>query len=126
MTLCSSLQKSKPVIIPWYFFTWTLVTPHSARLDEFCDASTKAYAVIIFLTMQNETQMDMRLMVAKIQVCPCKGFTIPHLEFLSALLLSKLVTSVQASLGCKVTLDDPMCFIDSQVALCWICGCGQE
>lgn len=52
--------------------------------------------------------------------------TIPRLELLSALLLSKLITSVAAALGRETSLDDPMCFSDSKVSLFWIKGTSHE
>ena len=52
--------------------------------------------------------------------------TIPHLELLSALLLSKLVVSVQDALQSELSLNDPVCYTDSKVVLCWIKGCSQE
>ena len=52
--------------------------------------------------------------------------TIPCLELLSALLLSKLIVSVQVALQPEVTLGDPVYYTDSRVALYWIQGCNQE
>ena len=60
-----------------------------------------------------------RFIAAKTRVALLGGMTIPCLELLSAL-LSKLSVNVQAALQPETTLDDPMCYTDSRVALYWI------
>ena len=59
--------------------------------------------------------MCVRFIAAKTRVALLGGMTIPCLESLSALLLSKLSVNVQAALQPKTTLDDPMCYTDSRV-----------
>ena len=57
---------------------------------------------------------------------PVGGTTIPQLELLSALLLSKLITSIQTALKAEVHLSNPVCFTDSKAALYWIQGVKHE
>ena len=64
----------------------------------------------------------MRFLVSKTRVAPLKCQTIPRLELLSALLLSRLVQSVTDSLGAELNLDPPHCYTDSKVALYWLWG----
>ena len=45
---------------------------------------------------------------------------IPRLELLAALLLAKLISSVHHTLETELTLQAPLCFTDSTVALGWI------
>lgn len=52
--------------------------------------------------------------------------TIPRLELLSALLLSKLITSISAVLESELLLSDPVCFAYSKAALYWIQGVNHE
>lgn len=68
----------------------------------------------------------MRFVVAKTRVAPLQSQTIPRLELLSALLLSRLVTSVSDSLQYTLSPMEQRCFTNSQVALYWICGIGKE
>ena len=68
----------------------------------------------------------MKFVAVKTRVSPSIKCTIPHLELLSALLLAKLVTSVQQALECETTLSEPICFTDSKVALYWILGFNRE
>ena len=86
----------------------------------------KAYAAVVYLRTKGKTQVCMRFIAAKTCVAPLRGMTIPLLEPLSVLLLSKLITSVQVTLQPEVTLGDPVCYTDSRVALYWIQGCNQE
>lgn len=51
-----------------------------------------------------------------------KDQTIPRLELLSALLLSKLMTSVTQALSLELLLGEPGYFTDSRVMLYWIKG----
>ena len=70
--------------------------------------------------------MDVKFLATKTQVAPVGGTAIPQLELLSALLLSKLITSVYAALEPEHSLNDPICFTDSRVALYGIQGVNHE
>ena len=75
---------------------------------------------------RNDNRVSVRFLVAKTRVAPLKKLTIPRLELLSALLLSKIIVTVREALDSELTLEDPVCFSDSKVALCWIKGRTQE
>ena len=59
----------------------------------------------------------MKFIAANTRVTPVGGMTIPRLELLSALLLSKLITSIAAALERETSLNNPVCFSDSKVSL---------
>ena len=124
--LLSSLQGPESLVIPRCYFSDVPDCPKSVRLVGFCDASAKAYAAVVYLRIEGETQVCVRFVAAKTRVAPLGGMTIPRLELLSALLLSKLIVSVRTALQPEVTLGDPVCYTDSRVALYWIQGCQQE
>ena len=65
-------------------------------------------------------------MAAKIRVAPVGGATIPRLELLSGLILSKLIDNARTALGAELQFDDPVYFSDSKVALFWIQGTNHE
>ena len=67
-----------------------------------------------------------KFVAAKILVTPLQAQTVPRLELLSALLLSRSITSVSDSLKSTLSLMELRCFTNSQVALFWICGTDKE
>jgi len=82
----------------------------SATPCGFCDASTKAYAAVVYFLLKTETHSVVRFVAAKTRVAPLQGQTVPRLEQLSALLLSKLVVSVCNSLQHQIAPLDIRCF----------------
>ena len=67
-----------------------------------------------------------KFVAAKTRVSPLEEHSIPRLELLGALLLSRLQASVSAALMVELELDPPTCFTDSKVALFWIKGHDKE
>ena len=109
------------------FYRDPLCSIQSAKLVGFCDASSRAYAAVVYLKVVSDTnQVDIRFVAAKTRVAPTNSPTIPRLELLSALLLSKLIDSVHSALQQELQLNDPTCFTDSKVALYWIQGTNHE
>ena len=124
--LLAALRGPKSLVIPRCYLSINPDSPVSARLIGFCDASAKAYAAVVYLRLEGEAQVSVRFLAAKTRVSPLGGVTIPRLELLSALLLSKLMVSVRTALQSELPLEDPVCYTDSRVALYWIRGCDQE
>ena len=92
----------------------------------FCDGSIKAYTAVVYLRLEHDDGVCMRFVAAKTRVSPLGSVMIPRLEPLSALLLAKLITSVQRAIENQVNLDGLLCFTDSKVYLYWIKGYSQE
>ena len=65
----------------------------SLSLQGFCDASSKAYAAVVHLLAEFCGTVNVQFLVSKNRVAP-KGHTIPRLELLSALLLSRLLVTM--------------------------------
>ena len=61
-------------------------------------------------------------MSAKTKVAPLKMLSIPHLELLGCILLSKVLKDVLVVLKGRVSVDSVCCWWDSKVALCWMKG----
>ena len=87
------------------------------RLIEFCDASAKAYAAVVYMGPEGEHCVDVTFLASKTRVAPVGGITIPRLELLSALLLSKLITSIAAALEIEMSICDPA---NLKASLYWI------
>ena len=89
----------------------------SYTLCGFCDASLEAYAAVVYLLMETENGHSVRFLAAKTRVSPLRRQSIPRLELLSALLLSRLMRSISQSLENELQLLPPSCFTHSKVAL---------
>lgn len=122
-TIVDDLMSGQPITLPRCMRN---VTQKKCRLYGFCDASTKAYAAVIYLVREAEDHKYSSFIVAKTRVAPLKTQTIPRLELLSAVLLARLVWNVTESLTVMLDLEEPRCFTDSQVALFWVKGTGRD
>ena len=120
--LVNQLRNGPPLTLPRCPLTAPVNESVQYRLYGFCDASTIAYAAVVYLAEEDEHETRLSFVVAKTRVAPLKSQTIPRLELLSALLLTRLISTVSESLGDRLPLLLPKCFTDSQVALCWITG----
>ena len=124
-TLVSSLQATPPIIIPRCYFS-KLSTSSSCSLVGFCDASKATYAAIVYLLIKTDCEYATRFIACKTRVAPLKQQSIPRLELLSALLLTKLISSVQNALASELSLGQTHCYGDSEVTLYWIRGHERE
>ena len=125
--LLMMVRDAKTIEIPRCLLSYPICSIKSARLIGFCDASSRAYAAVIYLRITSELhQVQVKFLSAKTRVAPISGLTIPRLELLSALLLSKLANNVKSALQSQLDLDDPICFTDSKVSLFWIQGLDHE
>ena len=121
--LVAELREGGPISVPRSYLN---EDPSSPTLYGFCDASTQAYAAVVYLVFRTNSGVVVRFVVSKTRVAPLQSQTIPRLELLSALLLSKLVTSVVDSLKSTLPPVEVRCYTDSQVALYWIQGTTKE
>ena len=121
-SLKANLEAGQSISIPRCYFDGVSEDIISCTLCGFYDASLKAYAGLVYLLIETESGFLVQFVAAKTRVSPLKEQTIPRLELLSALLLSRLLTSVTESLGDELQLLLPRCFTDSTVALYWIKG----
>ena len=71
--------------------------PIDVQLHDFCDASERAYAAVVFVrNTYSNGQVEVRLVASKERVAPIKRQTIPRLELLGALILSRLVSKLKS------------------------------
>lgn len=96
-----------------YFF---FDLPKFLQLVGFCDSSKKAYAAILYARTVNENCcVDVRFTCGKARVTPLKEVTIPRLELVLAVLLSKLVDRIARDLNIEEA--NVFLFSDSFVVL---------
>ena len=83
----------------------------------FCDASEKAYCAVVYTSVVCEHGTSIKLWAGKSRIAPLKGLSIPRLELLACLLLSKLVNSVVNAVKVEVDVNNIYCWTDSRIAL---------
>ena len=112
--------------IPRCYFTFSQRLLSQCSLQGFCDASSAAYAAVVYLKIEVESGSAINFVAAKTRVAPTTKQTIPRLELLSALLLSNLIDNVATALKPELELLEHCCYTDSKVALYWIKGIDKE
>ena len=124
--LIDDLRRGHSMTLPRCYLSGARDEARRYRLYGFCDASTAAYAAVVYLVEEADDHKYSSFVVSKTRVSRLKAQTIPRLELLSMLLLARLVYSVTEALITRLNLEEPRCFTDSQVALFWIKGTGRD
>jgi len=95
-------------------------------LQGFCDASSGAYAAVVYLRIESSAGSMVNFVASKTRVVPTSKQSIPRLELLSTLLLAKLINSITVALEPEVQLQEHSCFTNSKIALYLIKGTTKE
>ena len=91
------------------------------QLHSFCDASTRAYAAVVYVrATYADHPPTCTLVTAKTRVAPLKPSSIPRLELCGASLLAKVLTSVRSALN--IPLNQVYAWSDSTIVLSWLDG----
>ena len=90
------------------------------ELHGFCDASTAAYGVVVYACSVCEHGVKVSLWAAESCVVPGKEQTVPRLELLAAVLLSKLSFSMKLTVERVLKVANIFCWCDSQIMLWWL------
>ena len=94
------------------------VEPCDTQIHGFCDASSQAYAAVLYMrSIYPNGSFSVKIIASKTRVVPVKTLIIPGLELLGAVLLARLGNTVCKSLTHQYNLTY---WIDSTAALCWI------
>ena len=124
--LLAALREATPLPIPRSYYCHVEGSPSSYTLCGFSDASTQAYAAVVYLVIESDISTVVKFLVSKTRVAPLQPQTIPRLELLSAFLLSRLISTVAKGLSSTLPCLTFRCYTDSQVALFWIQGTAKE
>ena len=92
----------------------------------FGDASESAYAACVYIRNEKKDEIETNLVTAKTRVAPVKKTTMPRLELLAGLCLSKLMTKVNDSLSKMIEIERVICLTDAEIVLNWIQREGRE
>ncbi|XP_071631862.1 uncharacterized protein [Temnothorax longispinosus] len=115
-------QACKLTILRWYNqgnTSQTTWSTSSVEFHGFSDTSQLAMAAVVSITVHGSNGATISLVCSKTKVAPLKArLTIPRLELTAALLLSRLMPYVQATLKLNVTATH--LWTDSVVTLMWI------
>ena len=68
--LTADLNQTLLISLPRSYFSDDVKLSISATLCGFCDASTKAYAAVVYLLLKTETHKTVRFVAAKTGVAP--------------------------------------------------------
>ncbi|XP_071578918.1 uncharacterized protein [Temnothorax nylanderi] len=115
LTIRKELTSLSRISIPRWYNTWST---SSVEFHGFSDASQLAMAAVVYITVRSSNGATISLVCSKTKVAPLKRLTIPRLELSAALLLSRLMRYVQATLKLNVTAIH--LWTDSVVTLTWI------
>ena len=116
------IQRLQDVKLPRCLFETKAAKPTEFEVHGFSDASSAAYAACVYLlTRYDDGTVCVNLIASRSRVSPIKTQTIPRLELLGALILSRLMKSVCQSLESAMDIKLKRYFwVDSCVTLCWI------
>ncbi|XP_022827101.1 uncharacterized protein LOC111356845 [Spodoptera litura] len=118
----NKLKADLPYISQFKIPRWIKTTENDIiELHGFCDASTKAYACVVYCKITRNHKTHVTLIAGKSKVVPLKkSQSIPRLELSGALLLSKLMAKIISSLSdLKIQVYG---WVDSMAVLGWING----
>ena len=89
-------------------------------LHGFCDASIQVYSAAVYVRLSKNDNIVTNLLTAKSKIVPNRTLTVPKLELVSCLLLSRLIVSVRKALSVQVKISNFDSWSDSKVALNWV------
>ena len=90
------------------------------ELHGFCDASIQAYSAAVYVRSSKNDSIVTNLLTAKSKIVPNKKLTVPKLELMSCLLLSRLIVSIRKALSVQVKILNVVSWSDSKVSLYWV------
>ena len=90
------------------------------ELHRFSDSSGKTYGACVFDRVICEHGGSVRLWTSKCRLAPVKELSVPRLELMACLLLSRLMVSVKLAVEKEVSVKNIFFRTDSQIVLWWI------
>ena len=88
------------------------------EVHRFYDSSAETYCAVVYIRVVCSQGVEVNLRAGKCRVAPVKDFSIPRLELLACVLLSKLVVSVINAGRLEVQVRNVFCWTDGQIAVC--------
>ncbi|KAA5634011.1 hypothetical protein F3G63_35060, partial [Pseudomonas aeruginosa] len=120
----SSFVDELPLIsqisFPRYIFNNT--NPEPIQIHGFADASEKGFEACVYIRYKDQEDfIQTHLIIAKTRVAPLSvRLTIPRLELMAAVLLSKLIEKVMLTYSGRVRFDQVYAWSDASIVLTWL------
>ena len=83
------------------------------ELHVFADSSNTVYCAVVYLKVVTSSIVKVFFLASKTKVTPLKVLSIPRLELLGCVLLSKLMKEIKEAICSRVLIDDTYCWRDS-------------
>ena len=83
----------------------------------FGDASRVVYEAVVYVRSVCRHDVKVSLWTGKCRVAPVKLTTVPRLELLACVVLSKLIVSVKKAVTGLLNVRNVFCWSDSQISL---------
>ena len=97
-------------------FVFDLDFPSKNRIElhGFSDSCKELYCAVVYLRLIGNDGVKLSFLASKTKVAPLKTLTIPRLELLGCLLLSKLIKEVLEGIKGRIKLDNIICWSYSE------------
>ncbi|GBO03962.1 hypothetical protein AVEN_65925-1 [Araneus ventricosus] len=116
----SEVPRLSELQVPRYVLSASTGEPIDVlKLHCFCDASQKAYGVVIYTRVVKDCNVEVNLLVSKSRVAPLTKTTLPRLGLLCALLAARLASKVKTIVDLKRTSKVSF-WTDCKITLYWI------
>ena len=93
----------------------------------FSDANLQSYGACVYIkVVSNSGVSSVHLIASKSRLAPIKGTTIPRLELLGNVLLSRLMASVKNALSKIINISNNFHWPDSMIILAWLTSKGKS
>ena len=116
------LEQLDVINVPrFYFCKWT-DSVNSVSLHGFGDTSKLAYSCCLYLPAENGGSILVNLVTSKVRVAPLHEISIPRLELLASVILSRLMNTVQEALSTIYKFEEIHYWTDSKAVLFWLKG----
>ena len=122
MRWLQDLQEVQRVLVPRCVYAGLEEEIVSCTIHGFGDASEKTYCAVVYLVLEASSGYHPVLLSSKTKVAPLSKQSIPRLEFLSGVILARLVSSVKETLEPKIQINETHLWLDSKTAIFWIKG----
>ena len=123
MKLISELEEVNVIRIPRCVTSEANTKEFVYELEGFSDASSSAYAAVMYLVIKSQNSIQVLLIASKTRLAPLNKLIIPRLEILAALILARGVARIFQRGGHTVSNIIVMAFSPRNIVGCFLKKC---